>query len=275
MAESNEILCNLDDEIYQFDNQFNADNKHDISLETSIDSILLRAKLRKSLSILIRIPDGYPLALTDPVTFDKIDFQSLKSERRDYILEFIKKCELELNSIIEINKGQLWAFKVLQRALVILENDLYLQQCFEILESQSNLKNIKKNDIKNQSFISSDEGSDKENKKSRKNIKPKKIKQVEVEAEELKLKLKGADFIFQRIKWDLSIDKNQIVIGYLDRFLGVQEIVFTEFKGVHEDRDGIPLHRIRYFKINEKIVWDRENRIDLLSYSGDVTKFFN
>lgn len=60
----------------------------------------------------------------------------------------------------------------------------------------------------------------------------------------------------------------------MDRFTGIKEIAFSEFKGVHEDRDGIPQHRIRYFKISEKIVWDRENRIDLLTKSGDVTHFF-
>ncbi len=86
--------------------------------------------------------------------------------------------------------------------------------------------------------------------------------------------MKGSEFLFQRFKWDSSIDKTQIIIGYLDRFTGIQEIKFTEFKMVHDDRDGIPLHRIRYYKINEKIVWDRENKIDLLTNAGDISHMF-
>ena len=88
------------------------------------------------------------------------------------------------------------------------------------------------------------------------------------------LTFKGSDILFQRFKWDSQIDKSQIIIGYLDRFTGIQEIQFNEFKGVHEDRDGIPLHRIRYYKINEKVVWDRKERIDLLTHSGDIRHFF-
>ena len=37
---------------------------------------------------------------------------------------------------------------------------------------------------------------------------------------------KGSDIIFDRIKWDSSIDSEQIIIGYIDRFLGVKEINF-------------------------------------------------
>ena len=80
--------------------------------------------------------------------------------------------------------------------------------------------------------------------------------------------------MFQRFKWDASIDKKRVTIGYLDRFKGIQEIAFDEFKGVHEDLEGIPQHRIRYYKIDNKVVWDREKKIDLLSKAGDVTHFF-
>jgi hypothetical protein len=52
------------------------------------------------------------------------------------------------------------------------------------------------------------------------------------------------------------------------------EIKFSEFKGVHDDLDGIPLHRIRYYKINEQIVWDREKKIDLLS-GHDMSEYFH
>ena len=81
-----------------------------------------------------------------------------------------------------------------------------------------------------------------------------------------KTKLKGSDLIFQRIKWDESINKEHVVVVYLDRFLGLQEIRFNDFKGVHEDyKEGIPFHRIRAYKLRGKVVWDRELRIDRLT----------
>lgn len=93
-------------------------------------------------------------------------------------------------------------------------------------------------------------------------------------SKENKAKFKGSDIIFQRFKWDDGIDLNKVTIGYLDRFKGVLEIKFNDFKGVHDDKDGIPLHRIRYFKINNLIVWDREQRIDLLT-GHDISKYFD
>jgi uncharacterized protein (UPF0248 family) len=32
-----------------------------------------------------------------------------------------------------------------------------------------------------------------------------------------------------------------------------------------EEDEGIPFHRIRYFKIWDRMVWDRESRLDLLT----------
>lgn len=50
--------------------------------------------------------------------------------------------------------------------------------------------------------------------------------------------------IFARIDWDKSIPKDDIVIGYMDRFLGMQEIPFLEFKS----QDEIVFHRVWYFR---------------------------
>jgi hypothetical protein len=48
-------------------------------------------------------------------------------------------------------------------------------------------------------------------------------------------KFRGADLIFNRILHDKSIDRAQVVIGYEDRFTGMHEIAFNEFKKVHDD----------------------------------------
>ena len=47
-------------------------------------------------------------------------------------------------------------------------------------------------------------------------------------------KFRGADLIFNRLLHDKSIDRAQVVIGYEDRFTGMHEIAFNEFKKVHE-----------------------------------------
>jgi uncharacterized protein (UPF0248 family) len=48
-------------------------------------------------------------------------------------------------------------------------------------------------------------------------------------------KFRGADLIFNRIVYDTTIDRSKVIIGYEDRFTGVHEIPFNDFKKVHED----------------------------------------
>ncbi|CAF1509062.1 unnamed protein product, partial [Adineta ricciae] len=80
-------------------------------------------------------------------------------------------------------------------------------------------------------------------------------------------RFRHSDLIFNRILHDKTIDRSQVVIGYEDRFTGIHEIPFNEFKRVHEHEYGIPLHRIRHFKINGNFAWDRSKRLDLLTGS--------
>jgi len=70
-------------------------------------------------------------------------------------------------------------------------------------------------------------------------------------------KLKGADQIVNRIKWDKKQNMNEFTVGYDDRFLGIMDIPFVEFAL----KADIPSHRIYYFKRNGEIVWDRTNKI--------------
>ena len=53
-------------------------------------------------------------------------------------------------------------------------------------------------------------------------------------------KFRGGDLIFNRILHDKTIDRSQVVIGYEDRFTGIHEIAFNEFKKVHND-EVIPI----------------------------------
>ena len=228
------------------------------------NSVIVKIPLRKSLILVINLQDGYPKFLPTLIKCHTYDLNNLKPQRRQAIEEFLKNTELELNQIVDELNGKSCILQMYQRSKVLLENDLYIHECFEVVESQASTKK--------QMFTNETNEEDGGKKVKQKKSQNKTTKEA---AEETKSsKLKGADFIFQRIKWDSAVDKSQIIVGYLDRFLGVKEIDFNEFKGVHDDRDGIPLHRIRHFKINDKVVWDREQRIDLLSNAGDISKFF-
>ena len=227
----------------------------------------LQIIIRKCLMLRIILPNTYPInnknTLASVHTFD---MKNLKPKRKQEIELFIEKINKNLDEIVRFNLDKIFLVKLFTHVTKCLENvDSFLDESFSVLETQT----------KNQtSFIIQTEVTRHESENNHKNQKKIEVNDEECD-EEIKKRFKGSDFIFQRIKWDKSLDKEQIVIGYLDRFLGVKEIKFNDFKGVHEDyREGIPLHRIRHFKINDKIVWDREKRIDLLT-GQDTDIHFN
>ena len=96
----------------------------------------------------------------------------------------------------------------------------------------------------------------------------------ESETENLKKSsMKTADDVISRIEWDERLDKQYFRVGYVDRFLGLQEKSFQEFdfkvdlstvSDRHSSILAIPKHRIQYFKYNNEIIWDKETRTDLL-----------
>jgi len=72
--------------------------------------------------------------------------------------------------------------------------------------------------------------------------------------------------IYKRIKNDPNLDAGSFVVGYVDRFVGIKEIAFSEFR-TKEGIDSakfIPFHRVAYFKQNGIIVWDKEKRMEQL-----------
>jgi hypothetical protein len=78
-----------------------------------------------------------------------------------------------------------------------------------------------------------------------------------------KAKLRPAEDVFNRIKWDAErfpVDK--CVVGWLDRFDGIQEMPFSEFRA--RTATWTPFHRVRYFKCDDVMIWDRESRLDLV-----------
>jgi uncharacterized protein (UPF0248 family) len=173
------------------------------------------------------------------ILYSKVD--SFDEETEERIRNFFKTTILTLNQIVDRNHSKLCIDKVFKELKQIIEHNEELMVFLQPIDTFSAKET---NSIKKYSPRKEEDSGE----------------------EDEKVKLKGADIIFQRIKWDEAIDKKEVIIGYLDRFKGIMEINFNDFKGVHEDyKEGIPLHRIRYYKINNKIVWDREKRVDLLT----------
>ena len=81
-----------------------------------------------------------------------------------------------------------------------------------------------------------------------------------------KKKLTPSDQIYNRILWDPKLDRFDFVVGYLDRFTGIQEIDLDHFvtlKNEVYENTSIPFHRVHYFKFRTQKVWDKNERINL------------
>lgn len=99
---------------------------------------------------------------------------------------------------------------------------------------------------------------------------------VAEEAQERK-RLRPAEDVLHRIKWDPDRKPDEYIVGYEDRFEGVLEMPFGEcvasltcvicrlcltFNLRFDTQTDIPMHRIRFFKHNGVIVWDRRTKLD-------------
>lgn len=73
-----------------------------------------------------------------------------------------------------------------------------------------------------------------------------------------KPKLKPAHEVFHRVMWDPIIPSYDITILYEDRFK--KDLIEVPFDGWDY---VVPMHRVRQFKYQDKVIWDRTERIDL------------
>jgi uncharacterized protein (UPF0248 family) len=88
-----------------------------------------------------------------------------------------------------------------------------------------------------------------------------------------KSSMKTAEDVISRIEWDDRLDKRYFRVGYVDRFLGLQEKSFNDFdfkvdlstvSDRHSSILAIPKHRIQYFKYNNEFIWDKDTRTDFM-----------
>ncbi|XP_062395439.1 leukocyte receptor cluster member 9 isoform X2 [Sardina pilchardus] len=116
-----------------------------------------------------------------------------------------------------------------------------------------------------------DDSEKEKNKKKRKKISKsqKKLTESENTEPEKKPRMRTADDVINRIRWDSAINSADFVVGHIDRFLGVLERPFDEFAWDTSVSDcdyseelALPRHRIQYFTYRGQRVWDRDNRTD-------------
>lgn len=74
--------------------------------------------------------------------------------------------------------------------------------------------------------------------------------------------------VLARLRWDPAYDQDLVLVGWEDRWIGIVETPLAEWCPNGGDWDEPPLHRIRYFKYDGVVIWDRVNRIDLLFHSA-------
>ena len=77
--------------------------------------------------------------------------------------------------------------------------------------------------------------------------------------------LMPADRVYHRVMWDEAIAREEMEVGYEDRFVGVLFMPVLKFRHTGDETTEIPFHRVRFFRYRGQIVWDREAKIDLMS----------
>ena len=83
-------------------------------------------------------------------------------------------------------------------------------------------------------------------------------------------KLRPAEDVIKRLRWDAGLDESDFVVGYDDRFRGPMEKALELWKSDQTHEEFIPQHRVLYFrrKSDGVVVWDRESRKDDIFGSG-------
>jgi poly(A) polymerase len=68
--------------------------------------------------------------------------------------------------------------------------------------------------------------------------------------------------VYNRIVWDNRLNRNLFIAGFHER---VSDQIREKPLAQWDERGDIPWHRVRYLRCGDVVVWDREERIDLIS----------
>lgn len=120
---------------------------------------------------------------------------------------------------------------------------------------------------KNQHWHDAKQG-DKKRKEDKKRSKKRLEEKEKRETENMKkAAMKTAEDVIKRIQWDSQLPQDEFIVGYIDRFTGIQEKYFDSFSwedisSVDYTVLAIPKHRIQYFKYRDIKIWDKNDRLD-------------
>lgn len=79
--------------------------------------------------------------------------------------------------------------------------------------------------------------------------------------------------IWKRLQQQIPDHLDEIIVGYHDRFEPTEvEKTMKEF--MEELQEEVPFHRIRYFRYQDTVFWDRTNRIDLITGTNLLQRWF-
>ncbi|KAF2723063.1 hypothetical protein K431DRAFT_283229 [Polychaeton citri CBS 116435] len=86
-------------------------------------------------------------------------------------------------------------------------------------------------------------------------------------------RLRTAQDVLDRLRWDPSIKLDEYRVGYLERFEGIKEMPVAQWVRETTEEEFIPQHRIKFVKRvvgdgQQEVVWDRDERVDKLFGSG-------
>lgn len=79
--------------------------------------------------------------------------------------------------------------------------------------------------------------------------------------------MKTACAVVKRIIWDPDLSEADFIVGYMDRFNGIEEKEFSSLNwddvtSTDPSSLALPEHRIHYFKYRGEKVWDKKSRLD-------------
>lgn len=204
-------------------------------------------------------------------------------ESNSFVIKFTQFNEFDLNLTIQTSNELINANIILYKygnsqknsESKIAHTQLELESYFKKLASQEETsKNVfiefylKAIQLINQSFETkkSTLNNNEVTKESKKEVKNATAKN-DTEVSSKKNSMKTSEDVINRIFWDQEINKEYITVGYLDRFLGIKEVLFNLFDWgdiVEADINSlaIPRHRIHYFKYKNETIWDKKTRLD-------------
>eukprot|EP01006_Ploeotia_vitrea_P016592 TRINITY_DN47331_c0_g1_i1.p1 TRINITY_DN47331_c0_g1~~TRINITY_DN47331_c0_g1_i1.p1 ORF type:complete len:1019 (-),score=137.11 TRINITY_DN47331_c0_g1_i1:128-3082(-) len=73
-----------------------------------------------------------------------------------------------------------------------------------------------------------------------------------------------ADKIYNRIFWDDQLNPDDFEVGYEDRFKGLMYMPVRNWRTGEDETSEVPFHRIRNFRCQGQIVWNRTTRFSVI-----------